>query len=344
MCSTLFLFSLFVAATSIEQLLNLPATHLSCYHRNFPKADQYWCTDRPPEECAYNNSSTRPCWGYEWDCDAADRFLSTHCPGDHTGLVANKAIQLQTFFTQADFGYIRQQNQEMRIICEPLYSTDSALECSKNMRFCRGRNLWMDFTDLAPGRFRYKTDVLSAGGIGGFCTFYAERIANELEHKSALQSWAPEIRNFVELPQRPFNTAGECDRIIDKPTFIMKIDAGKTRIFKIKSTKLIKIFLPVSNMYHHFCDFLNLYASQHLNATHPATFSTDVHILIWETFPYHSPFADVFDVFTSNPIMTLNDVRGQKICFRNVVMPLLPRMIFGLYYNTPLVYDCVNVI
>lgn len=41
---------------------------------------------------------------------------------------------------------------------------------------------------------------------------------------SALQSWAPEVRNFVNLENRP---AEKCDRIIHKPTFIMKIDAGK---------------------------------------------------------------------------------------------------------------------
>lgn len=101
----------------------------------------------------------------------------------------------------------------------------------------------------------------------------------------------------------------------------------------------IKIFLIIAaaNMYHHFCDFINLYASQHLNFTHPAAFSTDINILIWETYTYDSPFAETFKVFTQNPIMTLNDVQGERVCFRNVVLPLLPRMIFGLYYNTPIV-------
>lgn len=37
-------------------------------------------------------------------------------------------------------------------------------------------------------------------------------------------------------------------------------------------------FLGV-NMYHHFCDFLNLYASQHVNGS----FSTDVFIVMWDT-------------------------------------------------------------
>lgn len=38
-------------------------------------------------------------------------------------------------------------------------------------------------------------------------------------------------------------------------------------------------FLLAVNMYHHFCDFLNLYATLHLNDT----FSTDIQVLIWDT-------------------------------------------------------------
>lgn len=32
--------------------------------------------------------------------------------------------------------------------------------------------------------------------------------------------------------------------------------------------------------------------------------------------------------------MDLNTHRGKTVCFKNLVLPLLPRMIFGLYYNT----------
>ena len=32
-------------------------------------------------------------------------------------------------------------------------------------------------------------------------------------------------------------------------------------------------------MYHHFCDFVNLYATNHLNNS----FSTDVYIVMWDT-------------------------------------------------------------
>lgn len=97
------------------------------------------------------------------------------------------------------------------------------------------------------------------------------------------------------------------------------------------------ILLAANNMYHHFCDFFNLYASLHVNMTHPGAFSTDNNIIVWETYNYESPFAAAFEAFTRNPVITLRQLNGKVICFKNLVLPLLPRMIFGLYYNTPIV-------
>lgn len=213
-------------------LVDLPPAHFPCYFNSFPKASLYWCAGRHSKCTKQLNKLRRPdadriCWGYESDCQPDDRFLKPQCSGDHTGWVASKSVQVETFFTQADFGYVRQQSNEMMVMCEPLYPGDSVLECSKYARFCRGRNLMIDFGNLINNteQFRYKTDVLSIGQIGGYCKFFESRLKTELEHLSALQSWAPEMRNFVELPQRPLDS-GICDRFIDKPTFIIKIDAG----------------------------------------------------------------------------------------------------------------------
>lgn len=97
------------------------------------------------------------------------------------------------------------------------------------------------------------------------------------------------------------------------------------------------LILIAVNMYHHFCDFLNLYASQHVNSLGLAMFSKDIHVLIWESFPYESAFSETFQTFTIHPIWNLNNFKGKTVCFDNIVLPLLPRMIFGLFYNTPLV-------
>lgn len=164
-------------------------------------------------------------------------------------------------------------------------------------------------------------DVLKEGQIGGKCKLNKVRLQSEATHQSPLQSWAPEIQHFEELPDLVNEQSQMCDVFVDKPTFIMKIDA-------------------TVNMYHHFCDFFNLYTSLHVNGTHNEMFSRDINILIWETYTYHSNFGITWSAFTQNPLMNLRTFQGKRVCFREAVFPLLPRMIFGLYYNTPIVWGC----
>ena len=47
--------------------------------------------------------------------------------------------------------------------------------------------------------------------------------------------------------------------------------------------------------------------------------------------------------FTDNPLQNLNTYAGKRVCFKEVMFPLLPRMLWGLYYNTPLSHnECQN--
>nr|CAD7427710.1 unnamed protein product [Timema monikensis] len=311
--------------------INLPIEHIPYYFNSFPEVAQQ-CQENP--DCPFKSSlGHKVCWGYERDCKPQNSYSTPSCPGDHRGWVKTKQDQLRTFYTQGDFGYVRDQLQEMMVMCEPTFKEDSSLECSKHLRFCRGRNIMINFTDLNTRKepLRYKMDVLKEGQIGGFCTFHQDRLAGECDQISPLQSWGPELRYFSRLPRRPI-VEKDCDVVIEKPTFILKIDA--------KLTLTLKVLFAAVNMYHHFCDFFNLYASLHVNSSHPSTFSTDIHILIWESFTYQSTFEDVWETFTSHPVWDLKTFRGETVCFRNLVLPLLPRMIFGLYYNTPIIWGC----
>lgn len=76
--------------------------------------------------------------------------------------------------------------------------------------------------------------------------------------------------------------------------------------------------------------------------THPNAFNTDNYIFIWETYKYMTPFASAFQAFTRNPVLTIGALAGKTVCFKNLMLPLLPRMIFGLYYNTPIVSSISN--
>lgn len=308
--------------------LDLPEEHAKLLLNAFPKIAEACREDatcplhhlvNDPENMAQGPKR----WGYELDSMTVPReqwYSRAKCPGNHIGYVKDKDTQLSTFFTQTDFGYVRQQIFELRVLCEPNFIHDSSLECSKYLRYCNGRNLYIDFRDLVNRTepLRYHMDVLKQGQIGGYCTLHKERLKNELGHLSALQSWAPELRYFEDLPERPIVDDNLCDVVVDKPTVIMKLDASV-------------------NMYHHFCDFFNLYASLHVNSTNPNLYNRDINILIWETYLYKSAFGETFKAFTSNPLMDLTTFRGKRVCFRNVMFPLLPRMIFGLYYNTPIV-------
>ncbi|XP_076388941.1 EGF-domain O-GlcNAc transferase isoform X2 [Megachile rotundata] len=299
--------------------IDLPPDHVKYYLNAFPTVAEQCRNDTA---CPFKDSlDTKACWGYESNCKSENAFSVPQCPGDHRGWVTTKQAQLETFYAQGDFGYVRDQRKEMSIFCEPLFVDDSSLECSEHMRFCRARNIMINFTDLLRRNepIRYKMDVLKEGQIGGYCTLNEKRLQENADHISPLQSWGPELRNFRKLSRPPI-VNGDCDIVIEKPTFIMKIDA--------------------INMYHHFCDFFNLYASLHVNLSHPAAFSTDNHIMIWESYSYRSAFQDAFEAFTRNPLWDLKTFRGETVCFKNLVFPLLPRMIFGLYYNTPVIYGC----
>lgn len=55
---------------------------------------------------------------------------------------------------------------------------------------------------------------------------HKSRLENECDQISPLQSWGPEFRYFTALARRPI-IEKDCDIVIEKPTFILKIDASK---------------------------------------------------------------------------------------------------------------------
>ena len=110
------------------------------------------------------------------------------------------------------------------------------------------------------------------------------------------------------------NGREHCDEMVTQPTIFIKLDA-------------------VVNMYHHFCDFFNLYASQHINGS----FSNDVHIVIWDTVSdsmhmylvnicahCHSSlqslardlrdlFIETWSAFTKHPVTMLSQYEGKRV-------------------------------
>uniref|UniRef100_A0A1B6C0I5 Uncharacterized protein n=1 Tax=Clastoptera arizonana TaxID=38151 RepID=A0A1B6C0I5_9HEMI len=209
--------------------INLHPDHLPYYFNLFKEIGKQ-CLEETT--CPYKNNVGKPgCWSYVNNCSQNESYSTPSCPGDHKGWVSSKQSQIDTFFMQGDFGYIGEQQNELMVICEPNFAADSSLICSKHLRYCQGRNIKIDFKDLINRKdpIRYKMDVLTQGKIGGFCNLHQSRLDEECDHISPLQSWGPELRYFTSLTKQPAGTSetSECDVVIDKPTYIMKIDASK---------------------------------------------------------------------------------------------------------------------
>jgi protein O-GlcNAc transferase len=171
-----------------------------------------------------------------------------------------------------------------------------------------------------PEPMKYREDVLQDGDIGGFgCNLNQQKLKIQGGHKSPLQSWFDEMEHFTAFEKQ---SQVQCDITIEKPTFIVKLDA-------------------TVNMYHHFCDFVNLYLTMHLNNSLQSLDRSNV--LIWDTIPYRSNFAVSWEAFLKDvnvDLLDLSGFRGKTICFNDIVFSLLPRMVFGMYYNMPLIPGC----
>lgn len=172
---------------------------------------------------------------------------------------------------------------------------------------------------MSTDRQRYREDLFNKGDIGGFCNVNYTLLRSHNKNMSPLQSWYAELQNFTALTEKEM----DCDIVLDGPVIFMKLDFG-------------------GNMYHHFCDFFNLYASQHV---YGSWFDKNVTIVMWDTMTsyYFDPFKLSWKVFTDHKVQTLMDFEKQKVCVRGDVMfPLLARMHSGLYYNTYVPPGCVG--
>lgn len=260
------------------------------------------------------SSNDSRCWGYEKDCSQDKRFGQSprECFPSH--------IKSQ-FWDLVDFGYVKSVQQEMLDICESKFEGSSYLQCSKNLRFCRGRRIYFDFSRLFVNngnRNRYREDLFEVGQVGGVCKLNKALLQGQNANKSPLQSWYGELQNFTDLQTFP-----KCDITLKGKVVFMKLDYG-------------------GNMYHHFCDFFNLYASQHVNGSQ---FDKDITIIMWDTQDtfYYDPFNSSWKVFTNHNVRPLLEFAGKRVCVEDeVLFPLLARMSRGLYYNSYVPGNCIG--
>ncbi|CAM4742107.1 unnamed protein product [Rotaria magnacalcarata] len=296
--------------------LDIPIEHAAYFFTNNPSIHAQCLADQA--RCPYyEQAKSLPpfdvaCWGYEPNCK--NNASLVQCSGDSHGWTTSKEKQIYEFWRTADFGYIAEKRNELREFCSP------SLECVDHLRFCRAKNIYIDFrhTETSKHIDRYREDILKPGDIGGHCKLNRDDLIKNGDHKSPLQSWFSELQFFTEINDtNSFN----CDITITKPTIIIKLDSGY-------------------NMYHHFCDFINLYVTQHMNNM----FSKDIQIILWDTSKndYWSFFSTTWTAFTSNRLIHINEFEGKRVCFQNIAFSFLARMFYGFYYNMPLIPGCTQ--
>jgi len=228
------------------------------------------------------------------------------------------------FYKQADWGYLQSRQEEIKPICTSSNTSHSNLSCTSQFTFCKARNILFDFrgieSRIKKESLKYNNNIFSPGEVlvsGCDLDLDIEAVTSEITQLSALQSWGPEMIN-LQAVQEPSELV--CDITITTPTVIVKLDA-------------------IVNMYHHFCDFFNIYLSLQLNQSVTAP-PGGRQILILDNHPYYSSFLPVWSAFSSRSLWNLANVAGKRVCFTDLMLPLPPRMLFGLYYNTPLIPGC----
>nr|XP_061779791.1 EGF domain-specific O-linked N-acetylglucosamine transferase-like isoform X2 [Nerophis lumbriciformis] len=293
--------------------ISLPPEHIPYYFYNNKKVAKQCRLDPlcPFKDALLDVSS---CWGYEKNCDPKKRFGYPVCTKADSGWVDSLEAAQELFWKQADFGYVKERRSELKTLCKASKPGDSSLRCSSHARFCKATNLYLDLRQPRRSHERYKEDFIQKGEIGGHCRLNKQALAAAGEHKSPLQSWYAELQTYTELDFYPVQSES-CDIVIEKPTVFMKLDAGV-------------------NMYHHFCDFVNLYISQHINNS----FSSDINIIMWDTssYGYGDLFSETWKAFSQYDIIHLKSYDSKRVCFKDAFFSLLPRMRYGLFYNTPL--------
>ncbi|KAK6747639.1 hypothetical protein RB195_000686 [Necator americanus] len=293
--------------------LHLPLKLLEYTIRNDAKLRKRCEDDGCPVDVG--TLSNGRCWGYEKNC------LYENSYSFEMGVPWCKSpSKREKFFKQADFGYVKERST-MHDICLSSRKEGSRLQCSDDLRHCHGTNIFFNFKSWdRKNSKRYREDILQPGEVGGNCEeFHPEVLQENMSERGYLRSWADEFKQFVSL--NAFSVDYEhCDVIFERPTIVMKLDAAV-------------------NMYHHFCDFVNLYASQHINGS----FSRQVDVVWWDTFSggFVDPFFGVtWNAFTDAKPVELTALAGRRVCFRNALFPLLARQRFGLYYNMPMEQEC----
>ena len=262
------------------------------------------------------SSKGNECWGYEENCKDIE---FPFCSKDEIPNEKKRQDAIWRTWSQLDYGLISQIRGSFLQLCKAKTETDSSFTCSPNLMYCRAKNFYVDFSTYDfYTRDPFNKIPYEDGQIGGRCQLDKDLLDAQNKYRVNLGTWYNELENFAALDFQPLD---KCDVVVQKPTIFVKLDFA-------------------GNLYHHFCDFISIFISQHVNGS---SFSKDINIINWSASngPYRDKlFGDTWKVFTDHSLQLLNQYRGKKVCFRDAVFSIPPRHPQTLYYNNKVPDGC----
>ena len=263
------------------------------------------------------------CWGYEHGCHNHKRPF---CEKNAFKSERNRNRSLSRFWTSVDFGLVSQLRESFLTLCEPRDEFGSSLVCTPNMQYCRARNLYVDFSVYNfKTHNRFHKIPFQKGQIGGHCKLNVDLLRAQNGYKVNLGTWYSELEDYSELS---FHPEERCDEVVRKPTIFMKLD-------------------DPGNMFHHFCDFINLFISQHVNGSYSFkdedSVIRDVNMIHWSSSSnlyLDTIFGETWKVFTNSHLQQISNFIGKRVCFHDVVFSMPPRNPSALYYNSRFPEGC----
>lgn len=97
--------------------LNLPKEHIPFFFTNNNDIRKECENDK---NCPFKDSLfVKKCWGYEQKCLEEHRLSLPSCPESSRGWAATKEAQIEAFWKAADFGYMKERRDELKVLCKP---------------------------------------------------------------------------------------------------------------------------------------------------------------------------------------------------------------------------------
>lgn len=231
-----------------------------------------------------------------WERFTPDQVVCDHDPG----------AERQRFWEVADWGVVPATRDRLVEYCSGEGATPAAsMRCTPDHRTCHARGVRITVPPAGSG-------PTAPVGVAASARCLLSQDYPRAETFGGISDWGPELSAFAGSEQ-----SQACDVVVEAPTLFLKPDSR-------------------ANIYHGLCDHVNLFLSLWIAGWES---SADLRLVTWEprtaAARVVSPWYELFDAFTTQPVQPLGFWAGKSVCFRDAVFAVNPRAPGTFYYNMP---------